>query len=374
MLGAGFEPEGVVMSALSVSDYEPLARAKVRDDYWDYVMGGSGAERTLAANRAGFDRVLLRPRVLVDVATCDTTTSVLGIGLSAPIAVAPMAFHRIMHPDGEVATARGAADAGSLFVTSFFSSRSFADIAASAGTAPRWLQLYWIRDRELFGVVVDLAVKFGYSALVLTVDAPVLGLRFRDLRNGFALDPDIRAANLDEAITGGLHDHHGGRSALADNAVQVFDASVTWADLAWLRERCPLPILVKGVLTAEDATLAVAHGVDGIVVSNHGGRQLDNAISGIEALPEVVEAVAGRCPVIVDGGVRTGTDVFAALALGAAAVLIGRPVLWGLAADGATGARHVLDLLRAELAHTMALAGRPTIADIDRSAVRIRTG
>jgi 4-hydroxymandelate oxidase len=362
------------MSVLSVGDYEPLARAAVRGDYWDYVVGGSGAERTLLANRTGFDRVLLRPRVLIDVSTPDTATSVLGAVVRSPIGIAPTAFHRMMHPEGELATARGAAAAGGLYITSFFSTQPFADIATASGDGPRWLQLYWLKDRDLFGSVIDSAVKAGYTALVLTVDAPVLGVRFRDLRNGLALDGDIRPVNLDAAFTSAMHDSREGHSAVADHAAQSFDAAITWTDLAWLRERSPLPILLKGILTAGDARLAVEHGVDGIVVSNHGGRQLDNAVASIDALPEVVEAVAGRCPVLVDGGVRTGTDVFAALALGAAAVFIGRPALWGLAAGGADGVTHVLELLRAELAHVMALAGRPTIADIDRSAVRIRTG
>jgi len=352
---------------LCATDYEPLARAKSRADYWDYLAGGSGAERTLAANRAAFDRVRLRPRVLVDVSTCLTATTLLDAELSAPIAVAPMAYHRMWHPDGELATSRGAADAGALYVVSFFASQPLEAVAA-AGDGPRWLQLYWLRDRDALAGVAERAGAAGYRALVLTVDAPVLGQRLRDLRNGFALDPDIRAANLSRELTD-VHERTEGRSALADHARHYFDPSITWADLAWLRARSPLPLVIKGILTGEDAARAVEHGAAAVVVSNHGGRQLDRAVASLDALPEVVDAVAGRCPVLVDGGVRSGTDVFVALALGASAVLVGRPVLWALAVDGAAGVTNVLDLMRSELASVMALAGRPTLASIDETAV-----
>jgi 4-hydroxymandelate oxidase len=359
------------VAVLCIEDYEPLARAKVRADNWDFVAGGSGAERTLAANRAAFDRVTLRPRVLVDVSTCETGMTLLDATLTSPIGVAPTAYHRLMHPDGEVATARGAAEAGALYITAFFASQPLEAIAAAGGAGPRWLQLYWLRDRNAFGELIDRAADAGFQALVLTVDAPVLGLRLRDLRNGFALDPDVRPANFPTSVTAVMSDRAHGRSAVAQHVLETFDPSITWADLAWLRERSPLPLVIKGILTAEDAALAVEHGAAAVVVSNHGGRQLDNATASLDALPEVVDAVAGRCPVLVDGGVRTGTDVLVALALGADAVLLGRPVLWALAADGAAGVANVLTLLRAELANAMALAGRPTLESIDRSVVRV---
>jgi 4-hydroxymandelate oxidase len=273
------------------------------------------------------------------------------------------------HPDGELATARGAADAGALYIPSFFSNHSLEDIADAGGEAPRWLQLYWLRDRDMFGAVVDRAAAAGYTALVLTVDAPVIGQRLRDARNGFALDPDTVPANL-TAAPDLLLARTEGRSALADQASQAFDASITWDDLAWLRSRSPLPLVLKGIVTAEDAELAVAHGMDAVVVSNHGGRQLDNPIGTLDVLPEVVDAIAGRCPVLIDGGIRTGHDVVAALALGATAVLVGRPVRWGLAVGGAGGVSRVLTMLRAELAHVMALVGRPTVGSIDRSVIR----
>jgi 4-hydroxymandelate oxidase len=243
------------------------------------------------------------------------------------------------------------------------------DIAAAGGTAPRWLQLYWLHDRETFGRAVERAAGAGYSALVLTVDAPVLGQRLRDARNALTLDPETVPANL-AAAQDLLTTRTEGSSAVAKSAVQAFDASITWDDLAWLRERSDLPLILKGIVTAEDARLAVEHGVAAIVVSNHGGRQLDNPVGTLDVLPEVVEAVAGRCPVLFDGGVRTGHDIAVALALGADAVLVGRPVLWGLAVGGAAGVTQVLRLLQTELERVLALIGRPTVASIDSSAVR----
>lgn len=382
------------MEALSVDDFEEPARAALRADVWDYIQGGSGAEQTLRANDAYFGRYALRPRVLVDVSHCDTSTSVLGSALAAPIGVAPMAYHTLAHPDGEVASAHAARLAGALFIASFFASRSLEDIAAAAAGGPLWLQLYWLRDRA---VVADLAVRAaaaGFSALVLTVDAPKVAQRLRDRRNSFDLPEGVRAVNLDPSVPapGAFRKEHA--SALEQHSASVFDPSITWRDLAWLRERCPLPLVLKGILTPEDARLAVEHGVDAIVVSNHGGRQLDGALPSIAALPAVAEAVGGAVPVLMDGGIRSGTDILKALALGAAAVLVGRPILWGLACSagasgqetagqestkagqettrpGRNGAYRVLELLREELEDAMALAGRPTLKTIGPDAVAL---
>ncbi|WUH92908.1 alpha-hydroxy-acid oxidizing protein [Streptomyces sp. NBC_00433] len=354
-----------------VEDYRRIARRRLGRPVWDFIDGGAESERTVAANRRAFGRVTLRPRVLVDVSRCDTATELLGARVGTPIAVAPTAYHRLVHQDGEVATAEGAGAAGALFVVSIYASRTLEDIAAAAA-GPLWIQLYWLRRRELLAELVARAAAAGCRAVVLTVDAPRLGRRHRDARNGFALDPGIRAANLDAALMTAAHLPAAGRSALAEHAAEAVDPSVTWSDLAWLRERSDLPLVLKGVLTAEDAAAAVAHGADAIIVSNHGGRQLDRASASLDALAEVVAAVGGSCPVLLDGGVRGGTDAFAALALGASAVLLGRPVLWGLAADGAAGVAGVLGLATEELAHTMALAGRPDLASIDRSAVTLR--
>jgi 4-hydroxymandelate oxidase len=353
---------------LCLADFEAAAGRRLPPDVWDYIRGGSGEEQTLAANRVAFARLPLRPRFLVDVESCELTTTLLGASLSAPIGVAPTAFHRLVHPDGEVATARGAGEAGQLMVVSILASRSLKDIAAAA-SGPLWLQLYWLRRRDLLAEVVRQGEALGYRALVLTVDTPRVGRRLRDRRNGFAVPPDITAVNLDDGMMATTHDAHAGTSALERHAREQFDPTLTWADLAWLRGLTGLPILLKGVLTAGDARLAVEHGVAGIVVSNHGGRQLDGVPAAIDALPEVVAAVGGSCPVLLDGGVRTGTDVLKALALGASAVLVGRPVLWGLACGGATGVRDVLSVLAAELENAMALSGRPRLADVDASLV-----
>jgi 4-hydroxymandelate oxidase len=255
-----------------------------------------------------------------------------------------------------------------LFVASTLASRSLEEIAQAA-TGPLWFQLYWLRQREVVADLVTRAQAAGYRALVLTVDAPQIGRRLRDLRNGFAVDPSARARGLDAELTAVAHQRQEGVSGVAAAAAAIFDQTITWSDLAWLRGLTDLPLLLKGVVTAQDAALAVEHGVSAIIVSNHGGRQLDGGIASLRALPEVVGAVAGRCPVLVDGGVRRGRDVFVAMALGADAVLVGRPVLWGLAVSGAEGVQHVLTMLTEDLAHTMALAGRPRLADIGRDAV-----
>jgi 4-hydroxymandelate oxidase len=346
------------------------ARAVLPPDVWGYLQGGSGAERTLRANRAAFDRVALRPRVLVDVGTISLRTSLFGVEWQVPFGVAPMAYHRLAHPDGEVASAAAAGAVGGLFVSSIFASRTFADIAA-ATAGPRWHQLYWLRNRDALADVVARAEEAGYGALVLTVDAPRVASRPRDLDSSFVLPDDIQAVNVDPAVMGSTHAAAVGTSAIQRHSAERFDPSVTWADLPWLRARTSLPLLLKGVLTGPDARLAVEHGIDGLIVSNHGGRQLDAAVPSLHALPEVVDAVPADVPVLVDGGIRRGSDVFAALALGARAVLIGRPVLWGLAASGVAGATAVLELLRDQLEECMMLAGRPTIGSLDRSAVEV---
>jgi 4-hydroxymandelate oxidase len=354
-----------------LGDWAAAARAALPADVRDYFEGGAGAERALRANRAAYGRVAVRPRFLVDVSAVSLRTSVLGAEWAVPFGVAPMAYHRLAHPDGEVASA--AAGPGGAFVASMFASRTWADIAAAA-TGPRWLQLYWLRDRAAFADVLARAQDAGFGALVLTVDAPRVGSRPRDARSAFALPDDVRAVNVDPRVMDSTHAAAAGTSAIQVHSRQRFDPSVTWADLAWLRERTSLPVLLKGILTAEDARLAVEHGVDGVVVSNHGGRQLDAAVPSLDALPEVVDAVPAGYPVLLDGGVRRGSDIFVALALGASAVLVGRPVLWGLAAGGRDGAAAVLTLLRDQLEECMVLAGRPTVSSLDRTAVRVSPG
>jgi 4-hydroxymandelate oxidase len=358
--------------AVCVEDYARLARDRLPADVWDFVEGGSGAERTVAANRAAFDRLRLRPRILSGGSVPRTSTTLLGTPLKAPLGVAPTAYHRLFHPDGELATARGAGAAGALFVVSIFATQPLEQIARVA-TGPLWLQIYWLRRRDAVARLVKRAEAAGFTGVVLTVDTPRVGRRLRDMRNGFAVDPDVRAVNLDDEVTARSHERQPGTSALASHSAQEFDPTLSWSDLEWLRAQTGLPIVLKGILTGEDAARAVGSTVDAVIVSNHGGRQLDNAVASLDALAEVVDAVGGACPVLFDGGVRCGTDVFTALALGASAVLLGRPVLWALAAGGADGVAHLLDMLHDELAETMMLAGRPALDDLDRSAL-VRAG
>jgi isopentenyl diphosphate isomerase/L-lactate dehydrogenase-like FMN-dependent dehydrogenase len=338
------------MQPINVFDYEALAQEGLHPAVWDYYAAGAGDEVTLRANRAAFERIRLRPRMLVDVSHINTRTTVLGAPISMPILVAPSAGHANACPDGECATARAAGAAGTLMAASTESNRSLEEIAAAA-SGPLWFQLYVYSDRPHAETLVRRAEASGYRAIVLTVDSPRWGQKERA----------DRSEDTYNWLPGGNF----------PEGTDYEPVSLTWADLAWLRSVTALPIILKGILTAEDAALAVEHGAEGIVVSNHGGRQLDGVPATIEALSEVVEAVAGRCEVYLDGGVRRGTDVLKALALGARAVLVGRPVLWGLAVSGTDGARHVLKLLRDELELAMALAGRPTLASIDRSSVAI---
>ncbi|MGH8503160.1 MAG: alpha-hydroxy acid oxidase [Gammaproteobacteria bacterium] len=355
---------------LNLQDYEQLARERLSVMVYDYYAGGAGDEQTLRENEAAWSRLRIRPRVLVDVAERDLSTSVLGQNVAMPVLIAPCAFNILAHPDGERAVARAAAAAGIVHVVSTASTIRLEDVA-SAGGGQRWFQLYCYRDREVTRMLVERAQAAGYGALCVTVDMPIAGSRERDARNRFALPQDVRWANLEDA---GLHQMPAlsEGSALAKYFADLLDPCITWELIDWLRQITRLPIVVKGILTHEDAHLAVEHGVDGIVVSNHGGRQLDGVAPTCEVLAEVVGAVGDKAEVLVDGGIRRGGDIFKALALGARAVLIGRPYLWGLAVDGEAGVRRVLELLRAELSLTMGLAGRPTIASIDRGAVNER--
>jgi isopentenyl diphosphate isomerase/L-lactate dehydrogenase-like FMN-dependent dehydrogenase len=346
------------MKLINLSDYEKLAETRMDRPAWDFYQGGSDDEVTLRENRAAFERIRLRPRMLVDVSAIDMRTSVLGTPVSMPILVAPTAAHGLAHPEAECATVRGAGAAETLMIASTDATRSLEEIAQVA-SGPLWFQLY-IETREQGQMLVERAQAAGYRAIVLTIDTPRLSRRERDIRNDFK---SFHVANYGGKAFVGNQIPGEGRPYIGD--------TFTWEILPWLRSITTLPVLVKGILTAEDAALAVEYGAAGIVVSNHGGRQLDGVLPTIEALPEVVEAVAGRCEVYLDSGIRRGTDVLKALALGALAVLVGRPILWGLAVNGQEGVQHVLELLRAELKLAMALAGRPRLASIDRSLVRL---
>ena len=339
---------------INVLEYEELARPRVQAAHWDFFAGGSDDEVTLRANRAAFERIRLRPRVLVDVSSIDTGTTALGAPISMPILVAPTAQHGLAHSDAECATARAAGRAGTIMTASTSSTRSLEEIAEATREAgrPLWFQLYVYPTLEAGERLVRRAEDAGYKAIVVTVDLPRLGNRERDKRSGFVISFEGNFVN----------------EQVIESRTKI---AFTWDKLAWLRSITSLPILLKGILTAEDALLAIEHGIDGIIVSNHGGRQLDGVLSGIEALPEVVEAVNGRCEIYMDGGIRRGTDVLKALALGARAVLVGRPILWGLAVNGEAGVFHILEILRGELELAMVLSGRPTIASIDRSLVKL---
>jgi isopentenyl diphosphate isomerase/L-lactate dehydrogenase-like FMN-dependent dehydrogenase len=344
------------MEPVNVFEYEALAQAQMDPAHWDYIQGGSDDEVTLRANREAFERIQLRPRVLVDVSASalNIRTTVLGIPISMPVMVAPMAMHCLAHPEGECATAQAAGMAHTLMIASTTATRSLEEITQAA-SGPLWFQLYVYPSLQIAERLVRRAESAGYRAIVLTVDLPTLGNREKDKRNNVTIPPPpFREANFVDV----------------DKTGQEW-VSLTWESLSWLRSITSLPILLKGILTAEDALLAIEHSMDGIIVSNHGGRQLDTALASIEALPGIVEAVAGRCEVYVDGGIRRGTDILKALALGARAVLVGRPVLWGLAAGGAEGAYRVLEILRKELELAMALSGRPTLNSVDRTLLKM---
>lgn len=344
-----------------LDDFEALARAELSPLAADYVGGGSGTEWTVGANRRGLDAVSVFPRMLPG-AGCDPRLNLFDTELSMPIVVAPMAYQRMVHPDGELALGQAAAAARVPMALSTLSSYR---LEAVAETGPDlWFQLYWVKERPLLESLIDRAEAAGCRALIVTVDLPVLGRRLRDLRNAFHLPADVIAANLVEpdapspslarpTVNGALsHTEVAGRSALAAHTADMIGPALTWDDLAWLRSRTRLPMIVKGILDPRDAVRAEGIGVDGLIVSNHGGRQLDGAPASIEALPLVAAAV--ELPVLMDSGVRSGTDVLRALALGARAVLIGRPLLWALAIGRA---EQALNLLRAEVTDALTLAG-----------------
>ncbi|MGH8885566.1 MAG: alpha-hydroxy acid oxidase [Egibacteraceae bacterium] len=344
---------------MGADELERQAQQRLSRLAYDYFVGGADDELTLADNVAAWRRLRLRPRVLRDVSKVTTSTTVLGTPVSLPALVAPMAYQRLAHDDdGERATAQGAAAAGTIMIASTFSTVCLEDIAAAAPGAARWFQLYVHRDRGWTAELVARAVAAGYRALVLTVDLPVFGLRRRDEQNRFRLPPGMTMANVGEPPP------EGSGSALTAYARAELDPGLTFADVEWLRGLCDLPILVKGVLRGDDARACVDAGARGIVVSNHGGRQLDTAIATADALPEVVAAVGGDVEVLVDGGIRRGTDLVKALALGAQAALVGRPVIWGLVSGGSGGVRSVLDTLRDEFGRALALCGAPTVGAI----------
>ena len=348
--------------ALNLLELEALARERLPAMCFDYYASGAHDEITLRDNRAAFERIALRYRVLVDVSARDLGTTVLGERVAMPVLIAPTAFQRMAHPDGELATARAAGAAGTIMILSTLSNTAVEDVVTAA-TGPVWFQLYVYRDRGATEALVRRVEAAGCRALVLTVDAPLLGTRERDVRNRFCLPDGLAVENMHAAGLSALPEVDG--SGLAAYFASQIDPALTFRDLEWLASITKLPVLVKGVVRGDDAARAIDHGARGIVVSNHGGRQLDTSIATIDALAEVASAVHGRVEILMDGGVRRGTDVIKALARGAKAVLLGRPILWGLALGGERGVNRALDILRSELDLAMALAGSPSVASID---------
>ena len=376
--------------AVTIDDLRRLARRRLPRAVYDFIEGGSGDELTVTRNRAAFERLLFEPRVLVDVSKRDQSTVVLGERVETPVILSPTGMAGLSWPKGEVAAARGAHDAGTIYTLSTHSSCSIEEVAAGA-PGPLWFQLYVWQNRDLTRSFVDRARAAGYRALLLTVDVQVVSRRERDLRNGFTIPPRVTLRNVVDTLRRvgwvrrvlmgqprlTLANLVGAPGAprtdivtLAGVANRQVDASIAWADLAWFRSLWSGPLLLKGVMTVADARKALEHGVDGVVVSNHGGRQLDGTRATIEALPEIADAVGHRMEVLLDGGVRRGADVVRALALGAKAVMVGRPYLYGLASGGQSGVRRALEIFTREIDHVLALSGVPRVADLEPSLVR----
>jgi 4-hydroxymandelate oxidase len=353
----------VISDWINVADAQREGEAKLEQGPRDYFAGGAGDELTLRENVAAWGHWRLRPRVLNDVREVSTRTEILGKPVEMPVLVAPVAYQRMAHPEAEAGMARGAAEAGAVMCLSTLSTTRPAAVAAAAPGGRHWFQLYAFKDAGVTRALMDEAVDAGFEAILVTADAPPGGNRERDRRNRFTLPKELGTPSL-TAATGGE------RALTIEQTFALMNHALTWDDIADLASECSVPVFVKGLVTAEDAELALDHGAAGVVVSNHGGRQLDRCLATAEALPEVAEMVAGRGTLLVDGGVRRGIDVATALALGADAVLLGRPALWGLAAAGSEGVAAVLGLLRAELELTLGLCGCRSPSELTRNHVR----
>jgi 4-hydroxymandelate oxidase len=364
------EPARPDDTLLTTHDFEAMAKERLARASYDYYRSGADDELTLRRNAEAFERYEIRYRTFVDVSAPLASTTVLGSEVSFPILVAPTAYHKLACAEGEPATARAARDAGTLYVASTLATTSLEDVRAAAPDASQWFQLYVHRDREFTANLVRRAKSAGFRAIALTCDTPVLGRRLADAKNRFCLPDGIVLANLVDVLPKDLREGHG--SELARFVAARHDPGVTWKDLRWLVDlAAPLPVVVKGIVRGDDALRALDHGAQAIWVSNHGGRQLDCAPATLDALVEVVRDVGARAEVYVDGGVRSGTQALVALGLGARAVFVGRPILWGLAVDAEAGVRRVLDILRSELVHAMRLAGCARLEDA-RDLVRRR--
>ncbi|HEX6227995.1 MAG TPA: alpha-hydroxy acid oxidase [Solirubrobacterales bacterium] len=348
---------------INVSDFERTAAEKLEPGVHGYFAGGAGDEVTLGENVAAWRHWRLRPRMLAGLDEWSTLSELLGGEVAAPILVAPVAYQGLVDPEGEVTMARAALAAGTVMCLSTLATKRPSEVAEAVPGGRRWFQLYCFRDEGVTRALMDEAVASGFEALLLTVDAPRSGNRERDLRHGFQIPEEVGVPSVEAALGSS-------RAVTIEETFDLMEPALSWPHLETLAAEAEIPLLVKGVLTAEDAALAVEHGASGVVVSNHGGRQLDRCLASADALPEVVDAVEGRGTVLVDGGIRRGVDVAIALALGADAVLVGRPALWGLAVDGEAGAMRVLELLREELQLALALCGCASPADLGRSHVQ----
>jgi 4-hydroxymandelate oxidase len=348
---------------VNVADFERLAAEKLERGPLDYFAGGAGDEATLRENVEAWGHWRLRPRVLNDVREVWTATEVLGKPVSMPVLVAPVAYQRMAHPEAEAGMAAGAAAAGTAMCLSTLSTTRPAEVAAAAPEGRHWFQLYAFKDEAVTRALMEEAVDAGFEAIVVTADAPPGGNRERDRRNRFTLPKELGTPSLTAAVGGE-------RSLSIEDTFALMNHALTWADVEDLASECSVPVLVKGILTAEDAELALEHGAAGVVVSNHGGRQLDRSLATADALPEIADSVKDRGTLLVDGGIRRGVDVATALALGADAVLVGRPALWGLAAAGREGVAAVLELLRAELELSLGLLGCTGPSQLSRAHVR----
>jgi 4-hydroxymandelate oxidase len=349
-----------MVNLINLFDYEQAAQEKIQESFFGYYAGGAGDEITLRENRSVFDSIKLRPRVLTDVSRRCLDTTILGQPTTMPIIIAPTAMAKLAHPDGEVAIARAAEHAGIIQCLSTLSNSSVEEVATAGAT--NWFQLYVYKDRGITTHLVERAAAAGYQAIVLTVDLPVLGVRENIMRTGLQLPEGLSLKNFDKIQETDAAD-------IATYIQSQIDSSLTWDDLKWLVSSTTLPVLVKGILRGDDAKRAIDCGAVAVIVSNHGGRQLDTAVAGIDALPEVVDAVGTQTEVIVDGGIRRGTDVVKAIALGARAVLVGRPVLWGLAVDGQSGVESILAILKNELDTAMALCGCSSVDEIESDLI-----
>lgn len=355
-------PAAQSADAICIADFELLAKMKMAATSWEYVCAGAGDELTLRWNSEAYQRIRLRPQILMDVSQLDTRVNLFGVEHAFPILLAPTAAQTLVHPEGELATARGAGAAQTAFVVSSFSSKSLEEVAAVA-TSPLWFQLYAQADHGFTRDLVQRAEAGGYQALCLTVDTPITGARNRETRANVTLPAMPNLEGFKGVIRGGQ------KTGSLEVYSSMLDAALTWKDVEWLSSFAKTPLLVKGVLNPDDADRAVKSGVAGIMVSNHGGRNLDTLPATIDALPQVTERVAGRVPVLVDGGIRRGTDVLKALAFGASAVLVGRPYLYGLGAAGEAGVTQVIKILQRELQMAMVLTGRTKVSEVDRSVI-----